>query len=244
MTGDETALRELLQRATPELGSLVPPADQARVPPRHRTFLAVGAAVAGVAAVAVVVALAVQLTTSHHHPSGPAGGPSVSFPVSFPVSVPVTNSVPPSGLDPLTVQIQLDETTVPAGQPINGVAVVTNSTDHELTITDCNGGWLQVGLTTAGLPYSPAWAACLSVPGTILQPGTTRIPITVQTRYNQCTGRPDEATDSLPACLASQGGQRDVMPPLPPGTYRTAVAILEPKGVHVPTPDSIEVTLT
>ena len=238
MTGDETALRELLHRAAPDLGTLVPPPDRepARGRQGRRTFLAVGAAAVGVVAVAVVVALAVQPASGDRGRSGPAGGPSASYPG--------TNSVPPTGLDPLTVQLRLDETTVPAGQPISGVAVVTNSTAHPLTIADCNGYWLQVGLTAAGLPYSPVWDQCLSIPGTVLQPGTTRMPITIETTYDGCNPRPGEATDTMPACIVGHGGQRDVMPPLPPGTYRTAVAMLAPKGVQTPTPDPIEVTLT
>lgn len=58
MTGDETALRELLQRATPELGSLKPPATLNPAPQRSRAkLIAVAAAVVVVATISITIGI-------------------------------------------------------------------------------------------------------------------------------------------------------------------------------------------
>jgi hypothetical protein len=237
MSGDETALRELLHRAAPDLGSLVPPPEV--TPPRRArrsTFIAVAAAAAAVAAVAIAVGLIRQPAPADHRRSAVAPGER-----SPTQSTSATRQI--TAGHPLTVQIRLDRTTVAAGRPINGVAIVTNASGHPLTIADCNGAWLQVGLSNARIRYSPAWLDCLSVPGTVLRPGTTRIPITVRTTYDSCTQRASSATDGLPACQRGPHGETS-MPPLPPGNYRTATGILDPDGLHVPTPEPVQVTLT
>lgn len=129
-----------------------------------------------------------------------------------------------------------------AGESISGEVIVTNATAHALDIADCNGGWIQVGLTNATVSYDPAWESCLSFPGTTLPVGTTRIPIKLSTTYNACTQDAGSATADLPACLPSRGDS--IMPPLPPGSYTTMTAMLDPKGVHLPSPEPIKVTVT
>lgn len=136
----------------------------------------------------------------------------------------------------------LDETTVPAGRPINGVAIVTNATGHPLVIADCHGVWLQVGLSNAKVSYDPGWLTCLSAPGTTLPVGTTRVAITVGTTYYQCSEHAGSAVTDMPACLHRRHGP--TMPPLPPGTYATKAVMLQPKGVRAPTPAAVQVTLT
>jgi hypothetical protein len=150
---------------------------------------------------------------------------------------PATGSSP----DALTVRITLDHTTVARGRRINGEATVTNSSGHPLTIIDCGGTWLQVGLTNAKIPYEPGWLACRSVPGTVLAPGVTHLHVVVQTTYQQCTPRASEATPDTPACGT---GADSLMPSLPRGTYHTKVEMLSPDGVRIPQPDTIRVTLT
>lgn len=137
---------------------------------------------------------------------------------------------------PLTVRIQLDQMTIAAGHPIRAHAIVTNSAAHPLTIIDCNA-WIQVGLSNADVTYRVAWELCRKT--TVVQPGTTRIPIRVDTTYQRCTPHANSATTETPAC-----GPGNSMPPLPPGIYNTTTGILEPKGVDVPTPASVRVTLT
>jgi hypothetical protein len=218
MTGDETALRELLHRATPDLGSLQPPADlRPARSSRRPTVIAVSAAVAVVATVAFVIGLARQLG---HSPEASNQG---------------------SARHPLTVRIQLDQTTATAGRAIRGIAIVTNAATHPLTITDCNGTWIQVGLSNADVTYRAVWDLCYST--TVLQPGTTRIPIRVDTTYERCTPHANSATTQMPACERGNDARLS-MPPLPPGTYKTTTGILEPEGVDVPTPEPIQVILT
>lgn len=166
------------------------------------------------------------------------------------------NSDPPSGVGhrttgapprtsrhPLAVSVALDHTRAVMGHAITGEAIVVNSTGQKLEIPDCNGSWLQVGLANAHVRFEPAWAACLTIPGTVLAAGTTRLPISVQTTYQQCTQDPSSETRDPPACLhAAENGS--FMPPLPAGTYRTAIAMLTPKGTTATTTLSVEVTLT
>jgi hypothetical protein len=136
---------------------------------------------------------------------------------------------------PLSVHILLRETTVPAGTPIKGVAIVRNATGHRLVIVDCNGTWLQVGLTSATVRYLFTWAHCLTF--TTVPAGTTHVPIRVATTYGGCARM---AVGDLPACLRTTHGP----PPLPPGRYVTKVVTLAPKGVRIPAPPPIRVKVT
>lgn len=148
-------------------------------------------------------------------------------------SSPTHRSSPP----PLSVKVMLHDTTVPAGPPIKGVAIVRNATDHGLVIADCDGIWIQVGLTNTRVRYRPAWPDCLTF--TTLPTGTTRVPIRVDTTYGGCARI---AVGRLPACHRTSDGPR--MPPLPPGRYVTKAVMLAPKGVRIPTPATIQVTIT
>ena len=144
---------------------------------------------------------------------------------------------------PLGIEIKLDQTSVRTGTPITGTAIVTNSTAHPLVIADCQGVWLQVGLTSGAISSQQPWLQCLTVPATKLPVGTTSVPITVATTYNECAPHARSSTADTPACIHDPHGATS-MPPLPPGTYSTETAILAPEGVPTPTPNTIQVTLT
>jgi hypothetical protein len=144
---------------------------------------------------------------------------------------------------PLDVRITLDQTSVRTGTPITGHAVVTNNTAHPLVIADCHGEWLQVGLTSRTISSGLGWLDCLTIPGTKLPVGTETIPITIATTYSECTPHVPTATTQTPACTHDAHG-RITMPALPPGTYSTETAMLAPKGVPMPRPNTIAVTLT
>ncbi|MDT5010055.1 MAG: hypothetical protein QOH57_1672, partial [Mycobacterium sp.] len=80
--------------------------------------------------------------------------------------------------DPLQVRIVLDQTSVPAGTPITGEAIVVNSSARPLLISaTCNHSWLQVGLSSPAIPWSAVWRLCRDLHGTTLPAGTTRIPL-------------------------------------------------------------------
>jgi hypothetical protein len=144
---------------------------------------------------------------------------------------------------PLDIRIKLNQTSVRTGTPITGRAFVTNSTAHPLVIADCHGVWLQVGLTSGAISSQKAWLDCLTVPGTKLPVATSSIPITIVTTYNECTPHASSATAHTPVCIHDAHGATS-MPPLPPGTYSTKTAMLGPNGVPMPTPNTIQVTLT
>jgi hypothetical protein len=145
----------------------------------------------------------------------------------------------------LSVRIRLSQTSVSAGQPIHGVAVVTNSNAHTVLIVTCHHQWIQVGLTGATVPFEAPFHLCRDNPGTTVQPGTSRMPITIQTTYPACTPTPRSATARMPACLRP-GPHRyaDMPPPLPPGHYFTKTVALSPEGAEVNTSPPIKVIIT
>jgi hypothetical protein len=138
----------------------------------------------------------------------------------------------------LTLQIRLSQTSVPAGHPIQGVAVVTNRNPQQLLIGTCNHVWLQVGLVNGKVSFDPAWDLCRDRAGTAVQPGTTKMPITIQTTYEQCTPHARYVTEQTPACVNGH------MPALPPGIYTTKSVALSPEGARVIAAPPITVTLT
>ncbi len=137
----------------------------------------------------------------------------------------------------LDVVVVLERTTSQAGPPILGEVIATNHTGHTLRLGNC-GGWIQVGLVNGQINAMPTIILPACPPAT-LQPGTTRIPISVITRYSGCT-QSQHPTQQFPACLKSS---RDVMPPLPPGTYTTEADINAPPDIRISPPLPIKVTL-
>ena len=126
---------------------------------------------------------------------------------------------------PLTVRVVLDRTRVPAGEPLQGYALLTNTTPRRLGIQGCRGEWLAVGLASPSIPFRPAFAddACFGT--TWLAPGPHRVPIDGYTTYTGCGGG---AAADEPPC------PRFGFPLLPLGTYDvTVVTTGMPKGTTV-----------
>lgn len=117
------------------------------------------------------------------------------------------------------VDVVLDRRVTPAdGTPIRGYAEVTNASGKPVTIDNACNGWLYVGLTTRHLTFDPAIAGVGCVSGQ-LPAGTTRIPITVSTTYQECKQPGGGSTGPPPPrCI---GRDHNVMPPLPAGRYDT-----------------------
>jgi hypothetical protein len=222
----ERDLATVLRSAVPAPPAEIDPAGITGSAPRVRARTVAAPLVTALVVAAVVVTVLALTHIGGGHPAASSPAPVAS------------GSHEPN--HPLDVKIELDRTTVQAGDPINGEVIVTNATAHPLVIADCHGEWIQVGLTNVTVPYAPAWALCLT--GTTLAVGTTRIPISVRTRYNACTQYAGSATADMPACVDGRNGE--IMPPLPPGSYTTRTVVLKPKGVPVPTPNTIHVTLT
>jgi len=136
--------------------------------------------------------------------------PPTSTVPSTTITVPI-GSVPPAGA--LSSAIELPTTTLVGGSTVSGVLVVTNHTDKTINLTEtCSPDW-EVGLQSATIPFNPAFPADCSTGPFLLQPGTNRLPFTLDVSYNACTNG-GGASPSVPPCLT--GG----IPPLPPGPYQ------------------------
>jgi hypothetical protein len=170
---------------------------------------------AGVIGVVVLTAVAGCADSSHAR----AGGGSSTAPVARARG--------------LTIRVHLDETTVPAGEPITGTVTVDNETGHPIP-TSCER-WVQVGLANAQIDYEATWLAPLCF-GPPIPTGESHQSITVATRYNYCAPSPT-SVPAKPRCLPG-----DMMPPLPAGTYHTVVAAAL-STITVPTPPPVEVQI-
>jgi hypothetical protein len=152
-----------------------------------------------------------------------------------------TGSPTPNGAG-VVVSLTLTGTTVGAGTPIKATLVIDNRTGRTIKV-GC-GLKFAVGLTNAQFPFRPAFPAYCAA-NQSLPAGRTSYPTTIITTYQGCseTGRPD---GGMPGCLPGRMGSGDgftTPPPLPKGTYSTAVVIngLPSNLIHMPTP--ITVTL-
>jgi hypothetical protein len=125
----------------------------------------------------------------------------------------------------VTIRIELDRTRVPAGTTIKGVAVVTNTTHHGVSLETCAANpWLAVGLTDSKVVYVPASGLVGCSKKLILAPGSRRFPISVITTYDDCAQTTAPSAVAEPLCLESLGSStRNIMPPLPTGRYSTKV---------------------
>ena len=125
-----------------------------------------------------------------------------------------------------TVTITLDQMAVPAGAPLTGEATVQNNTGKPIPEPDpaCER-WLLISLGGHIHVSSGNSSAVLCNPVDDVPVGLSRYPITVQTTYPRCSQVPSQATSEVPACL---GPNRNVMPPLPAGTYHTVLSVPRP----------------
>ena len=171
------------------------------------------------AATAVLLLLAPACGTSS------SGGPS---------------NAPSAGGTGIVVSLELTQTTVPVGTTINATLVIDNLTGR--TVKPGCGVKYAVGLTNGQFPFHPAFPAYCAA-NQLLSTGKTRYPVTIATTYPGCSqsGQPDGA---MPGCLPGPmgGGSRfSVVPPLPKGTYRTAVVLTGPPSelLHLPAPVTV-----
>lgn len=141
---------------------------------------------------------------------------------------------------PLNLRLTLAHTTVKAGTSIKGSVSFTNTTTEDITVDMCAAaGWLDVGLTGHGIVFAPAHILIACQPTVQLRPGTTQVPVTASTSYLRCTppGASVSAAEVLPTCLPTGP------PPLPVGTYRTAV-VTAGLPADASGPNVLAVTLT
>jgi hypothetical protein len=152
---------------------------------------------AGVAAAALVAAaIIVTFGLSGSHTTVTVDGPSKGSGSAAPVEV----------------SLSLDHTTVVAGTPIHGEALLDNTTGKTVTVRSCPAGlFITVGLTRTG--YAPLTGGCQV---TRLAPGVNRYPVTLATVATTCTRSAGQATRTMPRCTST-----DRPPPLAAGVYRT-----------------------
>jgi hypothetical protein len=142
-------------------------------------------------------------------------------------------------LDPVTVHLELDKTTVTAGTPIKGTAIFNNTTSKVITFPHyCSNEWLQVGLDGKHYRY-PNWSLLvICKPALPLRRGQSKFPFTISTKYRVCiqTRVGGEGTGG-PPCVGVNDGEP---PSLPPGTYTTRSFV---EGAGVSAAPRIRVTL-
>jgi hypothetical protein len=137
---------------------------------------------------------------------------------------------------PVKVFLTLAAHRVVAGHPIKGTVVLTNTSDRAITVNTCAiDGWLAVGLSGHGMSPSFFHSAVGCDPTVRLTPGTSRVHVTVVTRYTTCSqSEPggNAPSPSSPNCTVSNGTQ--VPPPLPAGRYSTVVQLVGLDGEAQP----------
>jgi hypothetical protein len=133
---------------------------------------------------------------------------------------------------PISIQVRLSRTSVLAGVPIHGVAIISNASDKTILVNSCaTDGWLFVGLANKSVSFDPAVATVACASSIHLKPGANRFSIVVSTRYGEC------GSTTTPKCTGP------VMPLLPKGLYHTSVVTLGlPKGTSAPTRLSVTIS--
>ena len=151
----------------------------------------------------------------------------------------VASLVAPAGgaeRHPVQVRVQLTRHRVTAGVAIRGTVVVTNTTRKPITVDYCLAdGWLLVELTSPTVPAAFAHPAVACPPSLRLRPGVNRFSVTVSTHAAMCVVPGGQSRVPTPQCTAE-----GTPPPLPPGSYRTAVDIEGLAGL-AGTPDAVRV---
>ncbi len=114
---------------------------------------------------------------------------------------------------PLQVRLVLDRTTVVAGTIIHGVALLTNTTDHTITVKACAAdGWFEVGLSNGRITFdgfpSPAVRVC-----TVSEAGPRRESRPIRSAHEllglyTCEGAGDLATPRVHARRHTAVGAR------------------------------------
>jgi len=158
-------------------------------------------------------------------------------------SSPAALPLPKSGPNEVGLRVVLDTDEGRAGPLIKGVLVVTNpysainltQVEEASSPARCQPAF-QIYLHKGGIGNPVAFTmACTNRPF-LLAHGTTRLRFQVFTTYTQCSPPDGQSVVPVVPCLASGG-----LPPLPAGSYRTAIKWSEP--VPLPTPVPVTVVL-
>lgn len=190
---------------------------------------------AGMAAAVVAAALLLAACAGAPHAGTPGSAPT-STPPQTPSAAP--GSTATAAVD-VVIRIIPDRTRVRAGADIAATVEVTNRTGHELALAGalCKGRF-PVGIENARIPFDPPIAAIACAPWSLPPSGLT-FRATISTSYGVCIAPGSESIGPKPPPCPKDGS----MPPLPPGTYRTAAAVSS-QTTRVSVIDPITVTLT
>jgi len=168
----------------------------------------------GVGSAVVVVAIGLAAIWSVH----PDGRSVVRVAISSTTSSTTSSSSPTSTtvLDPsdwVTVELEVDQTVVTAGQDVTGTMVFHNrrATPVRLSFGGCAAKWTVVVGAGTKNPGAAFGSDCqFPAAEKPLAPGVTRIPFRAPATYQACGGDASSAP-GLPTCI---GGH---LPPLPAG---------------------------
>ena len=140
---------------------------------------------------------------------------------------------------PIQVHVSLAARRLNSGGSANGVLDLVNDSGKPIVVQACAvDGWYEIGLENDAVKFHAAYSLVGCKPSVVLAPGTNNFHLTLAARYQECTqGAAAPGPAAPPMC--DSGGEP---PPLPPGSYRTALSIVGlPAGTETPRP--IMVTL-
>ena len=137
---------------------------------------------------------------------------------------------PPSTVPaPLSARIELDSTTVAAGEGVSGRVIVVNDSGNTVRAQGC-GGLFQVALSNEDYEPMLSWQDCLE--DFLLPMGESSYPVVVRASVLGCSATSRPGID----CDANNSN-----PPLEPGEYE---ATLHQRARLVPDPEPVDVQVT
>ena len=150
----------------------------------------------------------------------------------------------------ITGSIQLKHRDVRSGRTVRGELVFENHTSKtKVLMRGCKvDGLYAIGFRASdGYLQEPAFSAvgCSPEQEMVAKPGTTVYRFEMPATYVECSQSakhqpPRSSKYWIPLCLKNSSRQRDIMPPLPPGTY-TALFFADGEwhGPHVKSADLV-----
>ncbi|HVX20494.1 MAG TPA: hypothetical protein VHB02_04035 [Acidimicrobiales bacterium] len=137
-------------------------------------------------------------------------------------------------------RLVLDDTTVTAGTAIHGTLVVVNQGKRPIDLTAGCRPKYAVALEGPGYTPGPVFTTTCDTRPFVFGPGTTRLPVAVQTTYLACSDTPEGSTPSGVLPCTGSGP-----PPLPAGRYTAVlVELVGPAtGWGLPRPKPVVVTI-
>jgi len=140
----------------------------------------------------------------------------------------------------LTLTVDLRTTHAVSGKPIKGTLIVNNPGAAinltKVVKSGCEPAFAII-LTQGAFSNGVGFALICTNKAFVIAPGRTTLPFSVMTAYTSCSPPNGSSSIATPRCLASGGP-----PPLPVGTYKTAIEWSEP--VPLPKPAAVVVVLT